>query len=182
MAHLSESGISIEKPTLAWSGVRAFLFQGLLIILAVALPALAHLSGAPVRVLVPMHWVVILAALVYGWRGGLLTAVSSPVISFLLTGFPFSAMLPVMILELAAYGFLAGFLRERFRLNPFLSVFLALLGGKAVYAVAGLILYGALFSRPGYIISALAPGVVASLLMIAVLPLIAGWWIRQERK
>ncbi len=49
------SAIILSKPTLPLSGFRAYIFQISLIGAAVILPLIAHLSGAPVRFLLPMH-------------------------------------------------------------------------------------------------------------------------------
>ncbi len=55
---------------------------------ALVLPAIAHLLGAPVRWILPMHWPAVLAGLVYGWRGGLVVGALAPLVSFILSGTP----------------------------------------------------------------------------------------------
>ncbi len=175
MSTLNRSAITLNRPTLSLTGSRAFIFQLSLIAAAVILPLVAHLSGASVRVLLPMHWPVILAGLVYGWRSGLITGALAPVVSYLLSGLPLPAILPAMTMELIAYGLLTGLLREVFRLNPFVSIAIALLAGRLLFA-------GALWlSDAGYLLSALTPGIIAGLLQIALLPFVARWWIDRER-
>ncbi|RLB05283.1 MAG: hypothetical protein DRG50_07465, partial [Deltaproteobacteria bacterium] len=126
MNNYNERAISVQQPTLAFWKVRAFLFQGLLVAAAMLLPVVAHLSGAPVRILLPMHWPVILAGLVYGWRGGALIGLVAPTVSFLFSGLPLPRILPAMTIELFTYGFFTGLFRERFRWNPCASVAVAL--------------------------------------------------------
>ena len=78
MSNRVESGSAACATTLPAWRLRALLFQALLIVAAVVLPAVAHLSGAPVRILLPMHWPVLLAGLVYGWRGGGAVGLADP--------------------------------------------------------------------------------------------------------
>jgi uncharacterized membrane protein len=177
-----ESAISLNKPTLALSGARAFMFQGLLITAAVVLPVVAHLAGAPVRFLLPMHWPVILAGLVYGWRAGLLTGLLCPMVSYFLSGFPLPNILPSMTVELLTYGLVTGLLREVMRLNSFISVTIALLLGRIVFVVSVLLGNSLRTNYLEYFQAALTPGIIAALLQIALLPLLANWWIGQERR
>jgi niacin transporter len=183
MSAQNESIISVAKPTLTFSGLRALVFQLILISATVILPVVAHLSGAPVRLLLPMHWPVILAGLIYGWRSGLLTGILAPIVSYLLSGFPLPNILPSMTMELLTYGLVAGILREVLRFNPFLSVAIALIIGRIVFIVS--VLFGnstGITSYPEYFQAALLPGVIAGLFQIALLPLLAKWWMNREQR
>ncbi|OGU12093.1 MAG: hypothetical protein A2X61_09895 [Ignavibacteria bacterium GWB2_35_12] len=182
MTYYSETINSVTKPTLAISGIRSYLFQIILIASALILPSLAHLSGAPVRVFLPMHWPVILAGLVYGWRSGLLIGISAPLISFLLSGLPSPISLPSMMLELAAYGFITGFLRERLGLNSFISIAVALILGRIIFIFSQIIFNTLPLSFNGYLKAAFLPGAVAAVCQIILLPFLAGFWIKKERK
>jgi uncharacterized membrane protein len=173
--------LSIDKPTLALRGIRSILFQTLLVSAAVGLPALAHLTGAPVRILLPMHWAVILAGLVFGWRGGALVGLLSPLLSNLISGMPFPGILPAMTIELALYGFVAGFLRERFRLNAFICVIAAILAGRAAFILAVLAILSPVSQLDGYFTAALIPGIPAAVAQIILLPLLARWWVNAAR-
>lgn len=178
----NESAISLNKPTLALSGVRAFTFQALLIVATVALPVLAHLSGVPVRFLLPMHWTVILAGLVYGWRAGILTGLLAPILSYFFSGFPLPNILPSMTIELLTYGLVAGLLREVARLNPFISVAIALVLGRITFIMSVFLGNTVTTNHTEYLQAALLPGVVAALCQVVLLPFIAKWWIAQERR
>ena len=85
---------------------------------AVALPQAFHLAGAALGVgaglgqaLLPMHLPVLLVGLLAGPFAGAATGAFAPLLSFALTGMPVVAMVPFMVLELAAYGLFAGLLR-----------------------------------------------------------------------
>lgn len=182
MSQHHESVISFEKPTLVLSGARAYFFQLLLIGSAVGLPVAAHLAGAPVRYLLPMHWPVILAGLVYGWRGGALTGFLAPVVSYFFSGYPLPNILPSMTVELLVYGLIAGALRERFSLNAFLSVTIALILGRIVFVLSVLMGFSGAINYAAYFQSALLPGIVAALCQILLLPFLSTWWIKQEKQ
>jgi hypothetical protein len=167
----------LEGLTLPWLGVRPLTFLLGLIGAAVLLPAIAHVLQLPVRWLLPMHWPVILAGLVYGWRAGVVAGLLSPLVSFALSGMPPQPFLPTMTAELAAYGLLAGVLRSSVRMNAFASVALALVAGRLVAIGASLVLGAALPALlPTY-----GPGVPAALAQVVLLPLLAAWWVRSER-
>ena len=182
MSIYNESVIALNKPTLTLSGVRAYVFQLLLIAAAVILPVVSHLSGAPVRFLLPMHWPVILAGLVYGWRAGVLTGALAPIVSYVLSGFPLPVILPSMTVELLTYGLVTGLLRELVRLNPFLSVAFALVLGRIVFVLSVLLGNSVTTNQLAYFQAALTPGMIAGVFQIALLPFLAKWWIGQERR
>jgi hypothetical protein len=169
------------SPVLSWSRPRALTIQAALLFLAAfALPAAMHAAGLPVRLLLPMHWPVLLAGLVYGWRSGALIGALAPAISYALSGWPRPAVLPAMILELALYGFLAGFLRERLRWNGFAAITAALLAGRALFLLAAFTTGWTGPDLPAYLATAIAPGLVAALLQIALLPPLARFWVARQ--
>lgn len=182
MSNYNERVISIPKPTLEFREVRAFLFQGLLVTTAILLPAVAHLLGAPVRILLPMHWPIILAGLVYGWRGGALTGLLAPTVSFLISGRPLPIVLPAMTIELFVYGFVTGLLRERFRWNAFASVGVAIIIGRIAFISTALLTgYVSQSYLLEYMKLALLPGVAAGLVQIILMPLLGSWWVKREK-
>lgn len=150
----------------------------LLLSAAFVLPSLAHLTGLPVRLLLPMHWPVILAGLCYGWRSGLLIGAAAPIVSFGLSGMPPSSVLPAMTFELAAYGFLAGFARESLRLPMMMAAVVSLLGGRIVFvllaAATGLIAN----SFEEFLRTSMLPGLPAAIIQLVIIPLMAGEWVR----
>ena len=180
MSNKIESTISLNRPTLALSGARALVLQASLIGAAVILPLLAHLSGAPVRYLLPMHWPVVLAGLIYGWRGGALTGLLAPIMSYFISGFPLPGILPSMTVELLVYGSLTGLLRERTAMSPFLSVAIALVCGRIAFAASVLVGGVMVGDYHRYFPAALLPGIGAGVFQIALLPLFARWCVNKE--
>jgi uncharacterized membrane protein len=166
--------------TLPWTGARALSIQAALLLLAAfVLPAAMHAAGLPVRLLLPMHWPVLLAALVYGWRSGALLGAACPALSFLLSGWPLPPVLPAMTLELAAYGLVTGLLRERARWSGPASILAALVVGRTIFLAAAIASGWTGPDLPAYLRAALAPGIVAAILQAALLPPLARRWVGQ---
>jgi niacin transporter len=147
---------------------------------AVVLPAAAHLTGLPTRVLLPMHWPVILAGLCYGWRSGLLIGLMAPVTSFFISGMPPVHILPAMTVELAAYGFLAGFTRQSLRLGWFSSSAVSLVGGRIVFLAVVLLLGSMAVPFSDYLVAAMLPGIPAAVAQLIVLSLLGRWWVERR--
>ena len=160
---------------------RSMLAQGALVGAALLLPALCHLFGLPTRILLPMHWPVVLAALLYGWKGGALVGAASPLASFALSGFPFGLSLTAMTVELFTYGAMTGFLKEKGRLNPHVAVLIALLTGRVAFL--SVVFFSGTLSTPlkAYAVAALLPGLVALLLQALLLPVLAQRLSRDDR-
>ncbi|OGD73997.1 MAG: hypothetical protein A2Y64_06045 [Candidatus Coatesbacteria bacterium RBG_13_66_14] len=169
-----KTAISTVVPFQGW---RAILANMGLLASALVLPAMTHVLDAPVRWLLPMHWPVILAGLVYGWRGGLAVGALAPLVSFTLSGLPSPIILPVMVAELATYGFLAGLLRERFSLNGHLAAGLAIIAGRLSYMGLAALMVPYSGGYWDYMAAALLPGVAAGATMILLLPPLAHRWV-----
>ncbi|HAX48671.1 MAG TPA: hypothetical protein DCX92_06765 [Bacteroidetes bacterium] len=175
------TAIPVSSTTLEYKGVKTIIFQLVLISIAVLSPYIAHAFSAPVRYILPMHWAVILAALVYGWRGGAVTGVLAPVSSFFISGMPAGIYLAAMVPELFVYGIITGLLREKFRMNAFVSVAAALIAGRIVFVMVFILSGNVQGSISGHLSDSMMPGLAAALLQILILPFAAKWWINAER-
>ncbi len=175
----SPDQISLVLPSL---GLRAVSTQSILLVAAAfLLPAGAHALGLPVRNLLPMHWPVILVGICYGWRSGAVVGLAAPGLSFLLSGHPLPHILPAMTIELAAYGAIAGLLRETFRFNALLATAAAVIGGRMIF-LAFVFATGAVpQSFDVYLQAAMLPGLPGAAAQILILPFIAKWWVSREQ-
>lgn len=97
--------------------------------------------------LCPMHLPVLLCGFLCGWRYGLAVGFALPLLRSVLLGAP--PMFPTaiaMAFELAAYGFLAGFLYARSRWQCVVALYrcliAAMIGGRIVWAAARVLLSG----------------------------------------
>ena len=111
-------------------------FAAAFVTLAVALPWLAHQFQLAGPTFLPMHLFVFVAALFLGWRPGLLVGLLTPIISYTVSGLPLQQLLPQITIELAAYGLVAGLLRERLHWNLYLSLLGAMFAGRVVLFLA----------------------------------------------
>lgn len=127
--------------------------------------------------LLPMHLPVLLCGLVCGWQYGALIGFVLPLLRFALFGMP--PIFPTgiaMCFELAAYGFLAGWLWAHSRWKCvkalYACLFPAMIGGRVVWGVAEVILLGlsgSAFTWGAFIAGALlnaVPGIILQLLFI----------------
>lgn len=178
-AHTSTATLPWTLP--AWQS-RALTMQGVLLIAAAwLLPSLVHLTGLPVRTLLPMHWPVVLAGLCYGWRSGAVIGAGAPLVSYLLSGMPPPMVLPAMTLELAAYGFLAGFVREVLHRGRFEATLASLLGGRVVFVGVMLATGAVVGPLADYLRNAMLPGLAVACVQALVLPFVAAWWVQREQ-
>ncbi|MCL1855622.1 MAG: ECF transporter S component [Clostridia bacterium] len=141
----------MKKPdTLHWT------FSALFLALGFVLPFLTMQIPEIGRMLLPMHLPVLLCGFVCGWPYGLLVGFVTPLLRSLFLGMP--PMLPMgtasaiaMAFELAAYGFITGLLFTRLRFGRariFISLLIAMLGGRLVWGLAIWLLYALLMPVP----------------------------------
>jgi len=149
---------------------------------AFLLPALAHTAGLPVRLLLPMHWPVMLVGLCYGWRSGALVGLGAPAVSYLISGYPLPAILPSMTVELGMYGLVAGLACQTLGLGRSISTLLAGLAGRLVF-IGTVLLTGAAGGPLGaYLAAAVVPGLPAMVGQVVLLAPLAAWWVRREQR
>lgn len=149
---------------------------GLFISLSVLLPIGFHSFGMGGRVFLPMHIPALLAGFLVGPGAGILVGLISPSLSHLLTGMPPTYAVPLMTLELAIYGLVAGITYNRLKLNIYLSLITALLLGRVMFGL-GLFVLGTLVELPytaaayfasgGFVVTGL-PGIVLQIFLIPI--------------
>jgi len=147
--------------------------------LSVGVPWATHLIGGPVagRTFLPMHFFVLCAGLILGWRSGLVAGLLSPIISFALTGMPPAVVLLPLTLEITTYGLVSGLLRRRLGRNVWLPLIGALLAGRIVVMIAvSLTRVSPPFS---YLASAVIAGLPGIAIQIALIPLVAKLFTRR---
>ncbi len=166
---------SLTLPIIKLQPVKLVLFSILFIALDIALPYLAHQFHLAGPMFLPLHFMALTAGLLLGWQAGLIVGLVSPFMSFVFSGMPPVLMLPLMTLEIGAYGLIAGLLREKLRINIFASLLIALIGGRLIWYAGLLITTGGLLKSFDKIWSAGIlgwPGLLIQLLLIP--PLVVG--------
>ena len=127
--------------------------------------------------LLPMHLPVLLCGLVCGWQYGALVGAVLPLVRYLLFGMP--PVFPTgvaMCFELAAYGFLAGWLYAHSRWKCVKALYAclipAMIGGRLVWGVVEVVLLGltgSAFTWSAFLAGAVlnaVPGIILQLVFI----------------
>jgi hypothetical protein len=153
----------------------AVLGQILFLALALIIPSLTHRLGLNYLVAQPMHWMILFSGLAYGPLSGMLLGFAVPLASALITGMPIPSMLPLMIPELAVYGFAAGFFKQK--LTAFGSIALALVAGRLVFLSLLAFSGGLDVSVAEYARTTWLPGIAVVLLQITLLPFLSGLYV-----
>lgn len=129
------------------------------------------------NMLLPMHLPVLLCGLICGWQYGLTIGLLLPIMrSLILTMPPLYPTAISMAFELAAYGFLIGFLYSRSKWQCIRALYrcliIAMLGGRFVWGIVQMILLGVGkngFTLNAFIASAFLnaiPGIILQLILI----------------
>ena len=134
------------------------------------------------NMLLPMHLPVILCGFICGWKYGLVVGAITPVLRSAVFGMPL--MYPnaiAMAFELAAYGFLVGFLFEKARWQCVKSLYrcliTAMVGGRVVWGIAMTFILG--LGENGFTLTAFltgafinaVPGIIAQLILVPAIML-----------
>lgn len=148
---------------------------------AVAVPQVFHALGAVSglgtalgETFLPMHLPIILVGLLAGPYAGAVAGLLGPLASFALSGMPTAVMLPFMMIELCAYGLIAGLLRN-VKMPTIAKVAIVQVGGRAVRAAAILLAvyaFGNESIKVATIWTSISAGIFGLALQWALIPLI----------
>ena len=127
--------------------IKNLTFCALCIALCTVLPMAFHAFPNGGVVFCPMHIPVFLCGLACGWPYGLICGLLGPAISALLTSMPPAAMLPIMTVELSAYGLISGLLMHFIRTGKtaadiYSSMLPAILIGRILAGLSAAFLFG----------------------------------------
>ncbi|MEO4052708.1 ECF transporter S component [Solibacillus sp. CAU 1738] len=157
---------------------RYLIYTSLFIAIAIVLAQVVKIIpiGTPGAVLLPLHIPILLCGFVCGKKYGLLAGIITPLVSFLITGMPM--IFPIglsMMFELGTYGFMAGFLYKNLKVNPYISLLVSMLVGRAIYGIAAAILFSfanfdfglQMFIQAAFVVA--LPGIIIQLIIIVPL-------------
>ena len=161
-------------------GVEAWVGAVVLIAVGVILPYFVHAFGASPRVLMPMHFPVLIAGVLLSPITAALVGLLTPAISMGLTGYPTSAQVMRMMPELAAYAAVTSVMLRLLPLWPGLSeragriaaiavaVLVAMIAGRLVYVAFYVLTAGPESLRffTAVLISPAVPGIIAQLVIV----------------
>jgi hypothetical protein len=163
----------IQKPKylslIKLNNVSLAIFAFAFIAADVLVPYALHQFGIAGRVFQPMFFLVLIPALLFGMRMGLLVGFVTPIMSFLFSGMPLPNILPLVLIEITALGIFAGLFREKYRMNIFLSLILSIISAKLVLGLS--VLFMASIVPAGYFLDTFSIGWPGLLLQIIFIPL-----------
>ncbi len=171
-------------PVLPLVKTKTFFFVSVFTTLSVLTPMVAHYFGgvAAGRLFLPMHFFVLAAGLLLGWRAGLAVGILTSLLSYYLTSMPLVAILPFIVIETASYGFFAGWLNEKVK-NIWVSLPGALVLGRIFLALAIVLLPTKLIASQ-YVLDAIGAGWRGILLQIILVPvavMMLGKFLQNEK-
>ncbi|HBN96162.1 MAG TPA: ECF transporter S component [Firmicutes bacterium] len=173
--------------------IKRMVLAALFIAIGMILPFVTAQVPSIGRMLLPMHIPVLLSGFVVGWPYGMAIGLILPLFrSFLLGMPPLFPTAVAMTFELGAYGFLTGFLYEHLpkkNTSIYTNLILSMLGGRLVWGVASLFLYGLnnqTFSWQVFMGGAFLNAVPGIILQIVIIPVIVialerGGYLKSER-
>lgn len=160
--------------------VKKLAVTAMLFAVGIVLPFLIGQIPTIGRMLLPMHIPVLLCGFIVGWQYGAAIGFLLPIVRGLLFGMP--PIYPTaiaMAFEMAMYGFVSGFLYSHAKWQCtkmlYISLITAMLAGRAVWALAEVILLGIggnAFTWKMFISGAFLnaiPGIIVQLVLIPVI-------------
>lgn len=157
---------------------KKLVLSGVFLALGLVLPFLTGQIQSIGSMLLPMHIPVLLCGFICGAPYGLIVGFITPLLRSILFGMPkLFPMACAMAFELAAYGFLAGLFYKllagkKDALRMYVSLILAMMGGRLVWAAAAKVFYtkaGINFTMQVFWAGAFAnavPGIILQLILI----------------
>ena len=129
--------------SLRLTDVRTYLVIAAFVALSVLTPWIFHQFNLAGATWLPMHFFIFAAALAGGWQAGAIVGLLTPFASFAVSGMPALTVLPQIAVEVAAYGLIAGLLRQKAHLNVFWSLLGAMVAGRVALLIAVFIVQAA---------------------------------------
>lgn len=159
-------------------------YAALFLAFGLIVPQTFHLLGGTGPVFLPMHIPVLLAGFFLGGPTGAIIGLITPVLSSFVTAMPQPPILYFMMAELAAYGFIAGYLYKTRKLSVYMALVGAMIGGRVVLAGAVTLLQpllGFKLSPAVYLSGALLNGIPGMILQLILIPVLVKLLYRADQ-
>ena len=144
--------------------------------MCVVLPLAFHAIPNAGTILLPMHIPVLLCGLVCGWPYGLVCGLLGPFISSF-TGMPPMAVLPGMMVECGAYGFVTGLMMKYVRTGRttadlYISMGAAMILGRVLSGLAKALIFSPGTPAFAWVTTSLVTGIPGIIIQLVVMPLL----------
>ncbi len=162
---------------MTYSNVKKLVFAAACAALCLVLPMAFHAIPNAGQVILPMHIPVLLCGLVCGWPYGGVCGLVGPLLSSVITGMPPAAMLPSMMVECCAYGFVSGLLMKHVRTGKavtdlYISLVSAMIAGRVVAGFAKAWIFTPGISPFAWVTTSLVSGIPGIVIQLVLMPLV----------
>ena len=157
--------------------VKKLVFTAVCAALCLVLPMAFHTVPNAGTIFLPMHIPVLLCGLICGWPYGGVCGLLGPLISSLITGMPPAAMLPSMMVECCAYGFVTGMLMRHVHTKHavadlYISLLSAMVVGRVVAGFAKAWIFTPGISPFAWVTTSLIAGIPGIVIQLILMPMV----------
>ena len=157
--------------------VKKLVFTAVCAALCLVLPMAFHTVPNAGTIFLPMHIPVLLCGLICGWPYGGVCGIVGPLLSSLVTGMPPAAMLPSMMVECCAYGFVTGMLMRHVHTKHavadlYISLVSAMVVGRAVAGFAKAWIFTPGISPFAWVTTSLVAGIPGIVIQLILMPMV----------
>ena len=157
--------------------VKKLVFTAVCAALCLVLPMAFHTVPNAGTIFLPMHIPVLLCGLICGWPYGGVCGLLGPLISSLITGMPPAAMLPSMMVECCAYGFVTGMLMRHVHTKHavadlYISLVSAMVVGRVVAGFAKAWIFTPGVSPFAWVTTSLIAGIPGIVIQLILMPMV----------
>ena len=157
--------------------VKKLVFTAVCAALCLVLPMAFHSVPNAGMIFLPMHIPVLLCGLICGWPYGGVCGLIGPLISSLITGMPPAAMLPSMMVECCAYGFVTGMLMRHVHTKHavadlYISLVSAMVVGRVVAGFAKAWIFTPGVAPFAWVTTSLVAGIPGIAIQLVLMPMV----------
>lgn len=157
--------------------VKKLVFTAVCAALCLVLPMAFHTVPNAGTIFLPMHIPVLLCGLICGWPYGGVCGILGPLLSSLVTGMPPAAMLPSMMVECCAYGFVTGMLMRHVYTKHavadlYISLVSAMVAGRVLAGFAKAWIFTPGISPFAWVTTSLIAGVPGIVIQLVLMPMV----------
>ena len=157
--------------------VKKLVFTAVCAALCLVLPMAFHSVPTAGTIFLPMHIPVLLCGLICGWPYGGVCGIVGPLLSSLVTSMPPAAMLPSMMVECCAYGFVTGMLMRHVHTKHavadlYISLVSAMVVGRAVAGFAKAWIFTPGISPFAWVTTSLVTGIPGIVIQLILMPMV----------